>query len=252
GNTGDTGKTGSSGPTGSTGSTGDNGNTGSSGSTGNTGSTGSTGNIGSTGSTGSTGADLGTHWNLFGNAAINSPIIPATYGTSLIGGSENWIGTTGADDIVFGTDNKERMRIKQTTGYVGIGTAAPTQKLDVVGNINASAIISAPEFASTPQTLTDGTTITWVAASGLNAKVTLAGNRVLAFSVAPPSGSYGTLIVTQDATGGRTLTLPAGSKVINATTPGVLILSAGSNKKDILTFYYDGTNYFWNVGLNYN
>jgi len=137
------------------------------------------------------------------------------------------------------------------TGFVGIGTISPAVALDVVGAINSSSIITAPEYSTTLQTLTDGAIITWTASLGLNAKVTLAGNRTLAVS-GVPAGSYGTLVVSQDATGSRTLILPAGSKVINAASPGAIVLSTGANKIDILTFYYDGTTYFWNIGLNYN
>jgi hypothetical protein len=73
-------------------------------------------------------------WLLNGNAGITSPAIPATYGTTAIAASENWLGTTDANDIVFGTDNIERIRIKQTNGWTGIGTAAPSSKLHIVDN----------------------------------------------------------------------------------------------------------------------
>ncbi len=74
-------------------------------------------------------------WLLNGNAATNDPAVPATYGTTLIGATENWIGTTDANDVVVGTNNRERFRIKQTTGNIGIGTAAPTEKVHIVGNL---------------------------------------------------------------------------------------------------------------------
>jgi hypothetical protein len=70
-------------------------------------------------------------WKLLGNTGIVSPANPATYGTSLIGAVENWIGTSGAQDFVVGTNNIERLRVKQTNGWIGIGTAAPTNILDV-------------------------------------------------------------------------------------------------------------------------
>ncbi len=73
-------------------------------------------------------------WNLSGNAGITQPAVPGTYGTSTIAVTENFLGTTDAKDVVIGTDNKERLRIKQTTGNVGIGTATPANTLQVVGN----------------------------------------------------------------------------------------------------------------------
>jgi len=75
----------------------------------------------------------GKPWILNGNTGITTPATPATYGTSTIGASENFLGTTDAQDIVFGTNNKERMRIKQTNGFIGIGTSTPSRLLHVDG-----------------------------------------------------------------------------------------------------------------------
>lgn len=77
-------------------------------------------------------------WELNGNTAITSPAIPATYGTSAIGTTENFIGTTDNNDATLGTNNIERMRVKSTTGNVGIGTANPSEKLHVYQNSNAN------------------------------------------------------------------------------------------------------------------
>ena len=55
----------------------------------------------------------------------------------------------------------------------------------------------------------------------------------------------GVLYVTQDATGSRTLTLPAGSQFING-WDGVIDGTPGATTA--LAFYYDGTNYRWNLG----
>ena len=77
-------------------------------------------------------------WELEGNTAINSPAIPATYGTSTIGATENFIGTTDNNDVIIGTNDIERLRIKNTTGNVGIGIANPTEKLHIFQNTNAN------------------------------------------------------------------------------------------------------------------
>jgi hypothetical protein len=73
----------------------------------------------------------GIFWKTLGNTSTNDPTAPVTYGTSAIGASENWMGTTDANDVVLGTNGIERMRILQTSGYVGIGTAVPTSALMV-------------------------------------------------------------------------------------------------------------------------
>ena len=129
-------------------------------------------------------------------------------------------------------------------------------KRDASGNFSAATInattINTPIYASTPQALTDGATINWNPALGLNASVTLTGNRTLIFSSTPVAGSYGTLVVTQDGTGGRTLTLPSTTNmVLGSSSSTTIALSTAANAKDILNFYYDGTNCYWNIGQGY-
>ena len=145
GSTGPTGVDGATGPTGAgaTGPTGTAGATGVTGPTGTNGTTGPTGvgSTGPTGATGPTGTGGGNAWDLLGNSAINDPAIPATYGTSTIAVSENWLGTTDANDIVFGTNNTERMRIKQTNGNIGFGIASPSYPLHGVGNSATSVTV---------------------------------------------------------------------------------------------------------------
>lgn len=71
-------------------------------------------------------------WLLKGNTGITTPAIPATYGSTQIGASENFLGTKDANDVVLGTNNIERFRMKQNTGYIGLGTASPIVKMDIV------------------------------------------------------------------------------------------------------------------------
>jgi len=121
-----------------------------------------------------------------------------------------------------------------------------------VTNVNTTGALTAPIYASTPQTLADGSPISWNPALGLNAGITLVGNRTLNFSGTLPAGSYGTLVVTQDGTGGRTLNLPStANKILGSTSTTTIALSTAAGAKDIINFYYDGTNYFWNVGQGY-
>lgn len=98
--------------------------------------------------------------------------------------------------------------------------------------------------------LQDGPTINWDILTGSNKTVTLGGNRTLAIQNIA-SGDKGVLKITQDVTGSRTLTLPAGSKVINGGAGGIT-LTATAGAVDVISFTYDGTNYLWNYGPNYN
>jgi hypothetical protein len=102
-------------------------------------------------------------------------------------------------------------------------------------------------------TLTDGATVTWdYATQGTEAKVTLAGNRTLSITNLPAGEVvYLTLEVIQDATGSRTLTLPASTKVIGGGAGAVTLTTTGG-ATDLLTFRWNGTTLFANLGTNYN
>ena len=133
-----------------------------------------------------------------------------------------------------------------TANSTAINSKAPIASPSFTGTV------SAPIYASTPQTLTDASTIAWNPSLGLNASVTLGGNRTLSFTATPATGSYGTLVLTQDATGGRTITLPSTTnKVLGSTSSTTIDLSTAANAIDIVNFYYDGTNYYWNIGQGY-
>ena len=107
-----------------------------------------------------------------------------------------------------------------------------------------------PNLREPKQTLTDGATVTWNMATSRNAQVTLGGNRTLSVTNAT-DGDYGTLLVIQDGTGSRTLTLPAGSRVIGSGATTTIQLSTAASARDVLTFWFDGTNYYWNIGRGY-
>ena len=127
-----------------------------------------------------------------------------------------------------------------------------TGKMSVSGLTAQGYGITSPMYASTPQTLTDGATINWNPLNGLNASVTLGGNRILRFSDAIIPGSTGSLVITQDATGGRTLTLPSvTNKILGSTSTTTISLSTAPNAKDIIDFYYDGSTYYWSVSQGY-
>lgn len=76
-------------------------------------------------------------------------------------------------------------------------------------------------------------------------KLTLTGNCTLTFTNTSAGGAY-VLRLVQDGTGSRTVTWPAGTKWPGGTTP-TLTTTAGAI--DIISIYYDGTNYYGNAGL---
>lgn len=87
-------------------------------------------------------------------------------------------------------------------------------------------------------------TIDWK--SGNHQSITLTDNCTLTF-INPSKPCMLSLRVVNDATDGRTLTLPT-IKWANAEAPQ---WTAKANAIDILSLYFDGTNYYGQVGLNF-
>ena len=95
------------------------------------------------------------------------------------------------------------------------------------------------------------TSITWdVSGTSTNYEATLTGVTTLTMSNVR-NGDYGTLIVTQDGTGSRTLSfVGANHKVVNG-GGGAPTLTTTAGATDILSFTYNGTNFYWTVGNDY-
>lgn len=77
-------------------------------------------------------------------------------------------------------------------------------------------------------------------------KITMTGNCTLTLSN-PIVWKFYLLKLVQDGTGSRTMTWPATVKKIG----WALTLSTAASSIDIVTLYWDGTNYFANIGLAY-
>jgi len=134
---------------------------------------------------------------------------------------------------------------------VGTGTAVSSLALDSSGMVVTGSVTSSDSF----QTLTDAATIVWGVDISSNAVVTLGDNRALSIT-GLTDGDSGTLIVKQDGTGGRTLSLastPGTHKIVNG-GGGTIVLSENANSEDIISFLYHAgtTTFYWNIGYNYN
>lgn len=113
---------------------------------------------------------------------------------------------------------------------------------------NRSWTVSGGSGPSSEITLTDGATITWAAGSGPNATVTLGGTGRTLTITSPTAGETYVLRVKQDGTGNRTITTwPTGSLFPGGILPS---LTGAANSTDIVSLYYNGTNFF--VNYNYN
>lgn len=85
------------------------------------------------------------------------------------------------------------------------------------------------------QALVDGATINWDGNTGLNFSVTLGGNRTLANPTNMKTGQSGIIFVTQDATGGRTLSYASDFRFPGGTAAN--LLSTGANAVDAISYY---------------
>jgi len=103
---------------------------------------------------------------------------------------------------------------------------------------------------------TTGTTINWnVSGLSTNYRVTLSAATTLNLT-SVRNGEYGTIIVTQDGVGGRTITfgtvngLAATHRVVNG-GGGAPTLTSTASATDILSFTYNGSAMYWTVGNDY-
>lgn len=130
------------------------------------------------------------------------------------------------------------------TNYT-VSAISPSNNTMVITN-GAGSIVVGLNMAF--QTLTDGATITWNAANGFNATVTLGGvGRTLARSNWVNGATY-TLRIVQDATGSRTITTwPTGIRWPNGVAP---VLTTAANSVNIVSFLFDGTNVYGTYQLN--
>jgi hypothetical protein len=148
--------------------------------------------------------------------------------------------TLGAD-TTFVPHSTKTLLLKQRASQTGDFLDAQTSGGTTLTKIDKDGVITAPQYAATAQTLTDGSTINWNMNSGAKATVTLGGNRTLAAPTNLVDGATYILIVKQDATGSRTLTFNSAYKFPGGTDP---TLSTAANAVDILTFISDGTSLF--------
>lgn len=100
----------------------------------------------------------------------------------------------------------------------------------------------------TPVALTDATSIATDASLSNNFTVTIAGNRTLANPTNLVAGHVYNWIITQDATGSRTLAYGNLFKWPGGATP---ILSTGANAVDLISAIYDGTRLVANFNKGY-
>ena len=86
---------------------------------------------------------------------------------------------------------------------------------------------------------------------GYNAQITMVSDRLLAEPTNVEDGDYGTLVITQDATGGWVLGLPPSFKVVNGGA-GAITLSTAPNSVDSISWVKKGSDFLVTLGLNFS
>lgn len=99
-------------------------------------------------------------------------------------------------------------------------------------------------FAGSPVTLVDAATVSWNAGAANVFYLTLGGNRNLDTPTGAANGQEIILVVTEDATGGRSLTFNSGWKFGAGSTPS--FQTTGANAISMMRAIYNGT--YWLAG----
>lgn len=119
---------------------------------------------------------------------------------------------------------------------------------------DASCFLQGPGAEDAPKwdALADGATVTWPWVTWKAVQqgaVTLGGNRTLDIT-GMADGQRGSLLVTQDGTGGRTLAMPATS-LVQGGGGGAATLTATAGAVDLLRFERTGSNFLVTVFPNF-
>jgi hypothetical protein len=181
------------------------------------------------------------------NLGLGTIATQAASAVTITGGSISGItdlavvdGGTGASDAAGALVNLGLTATAAELNYTdGVTSAIQTQ-------LDAKAPLASPALTGTPtvngssvalnkaaSALTDAATIAVDMANGPNFSVTLAGNRTLGTPTNQVVGMSGFIVVTQDATGFRTLSYAADWKWFGGQTP---VLTTTANARDVILY----------------
>lgn len=214
-------------------------------------------------------AAIDTLSNLTTVGALNSGSITSGFGAidngasnitttgDISGGTINATGDTTAGDnaaigytateglILTGQGSTNDVTVKNDADTDVITIATGTTVVEFKGDIKLDGHIYADGEVDDGNSGT-ADTIDW--GTGNFHKSTLTGNVTYTFTAPDGPGRY-QLMLVQDATGSRTATWPATVKWPGGTAP---TLSTAASAVDIITFYYNGTNYYGVDSLNFS
>jgi len=193
-------------------------------------------NVGGTGA-----AALAANGVLVGDSAGLSvlTVAPSTSGNVLTSNGTAWASAApaaGAAGTLTGTTLASNVVASSLTS---VGTLT---SLTVSGIITGGKGLAFTPFSA-------GNTGTALTLNWNNGAVqTCTANNDVTFTLSNPvAGVTYTIEITQDATGSRSYTWPGSVKWSGGTAP----TGSGANKIDLITLFYDGTNYLGRSNLNY-
>ena len=148
--------------------------------------------------------------------------------------------------------------ITNTLGNITIATAEGSSNIylstdtgkivldgELDGDANTISNVNLKDYKETNYALTYASTITPDVANGNVQTVTLTGNVTFNAFGNPEAGQSLTLIVKQDGTGSRLLTSSM------KWAGGAKTLTTAANSVDIISVFYDGTNYWASLGTDF-
>jgi hypothetical protein len=206
-----------------------------------------------------TGLVNGVVSNTYGNSIISSTLYDdaiAYQGTTDGNGATVALFTSNGDGAipVIGTatscDTLLQLN-KSTTNALNVANAPSSVKLNSEKDLfEFNKHIATVEVTKAYQTLTYNASVTMNTNIGANAKITLTGNCALTLSNLT-NGDEGNIIVIQDGTGSREITISPQPKVRGGDGSGTITLTTTANAIDILSYTYDGTSLMVTYGLDY-
>jgi hypothetical protein len=120
-----------------------------------------------------------------------------------------------------------------------------------VGGINTTGTATATNvFKKATQTLT-GANPTYDCSISVNAELLIPTSLTPITLTNLQDGMSGNLVITQDASGGGTISLSPTPKVVNGGS-GSITLTGTAGSTDIISWWYDGSDLYVTYGLNFN
>ena len=190
--------------------------------------------------TGALGANL-VYNSLIPGWSSNVAIIPSSNNLYLGNTSNLWNVSGNNATLVSANVGSNALTVNTTALAAGANLA--------MGNnyITAPVLKAYSEFLANNATATGSTTLDLAASNYFN--LTLTGNVTLTYSNAPTGRAVTfTIVATQDATGGRTITFPTGTKYAGGTVPPATTTAAAVDVWTVTT-YNGGTTWLTSLSI---